>query len=36
MIKRATAEPQGLFDYSIAYIIGKDAILKKLAKAAAK
>jgi len=36
MIKRATAEPQGLFDYSIAYTIAKDAILKKLAKAAAK
>ncbi len=36
MIKRATAEPQGLFDFSIAYIIAKDAILKKLAKAAAK
>jgi hypothetical protein len=36
MIKRATAEPQGLFDYSIAYTIAKEAILKKLAKAAAK
>jgi hypothetical protein len=36
MIKRATAEPQGLFDYSIAYTIAKDQILKKLAKAAAK
>jgi hypothetical protein len=36
MIKRATAEPQGLFDYSIAYDIGKTAILKKLAKATAK
>lgn len=36
MIKRATAEPQGLFDYSIAYSIAKDQILKKLAKAAAK
>jgi len=36
MIKRATHEPQGLFDYSIAYTIAKDAILKKLAKAAAK
>jgi len=36
MIKRATAEPQGLFDYSIAFTIAKDAILKKLAKAAAK
>jgi methylene-tetrahydromethanopterin dehydrogenase len=36
MIKRATAEPQGLFDYSIAYSIAKDHILKKLAKAAAK
>ena len=36
MIKRATTEPQGLFDYSIAYTIAKDAILKKLAKAAAK
>jgi hypothetical protein len=32
MIKRATAEPQGLFDYAIAYTIAKDAILKKLAK----
>jgi methylene-tetrahydromethanopterin dehydrogenase len=36
MIKRATAEPQGLFDYAVAYEIGKTAILKKLAKAAAK
>jgi len=36
MIKRATLEPQGLFDYAIAYDIGKTAILKKLAKAAAK
>ncbi|MCL4429124.1 MAG: methylenetetrahydrofolate dehydrogenase [Chloroflexi bacterium] len=36
MIKRATAEPSGLFDYAIAYTIAKDAILKKLAKAAAK
>ncbi len=36
MIKRATIEPQGLFDYSIAYTIAKDQILKKLAKAAAK
>jgi methylene-tetrahydromethanopterin dehydrogenase len=36
MIKRATAEPAGLFDYAIAYTIAKDAILKKLAKAAAK
>ena len=33
MIKRAAAEPQGLFDYSIAYTIAKDQILKKLAKA---
>jgi len=33
MIKRATMEPQGLFDYAIAYEIGKDKILKKLAKA---
>ncbi|MGF3522187.1 MAG: methylene-tetrahydromethanopterin dehydrogenase N-terminal domain-containing protein [Candidatus Bathyarchaeia archaeon] len=32
MIKRATEAPQGLFDYSIAYEIGKAAILKKLAK----
>ncbi|MCX8150033.1 MAG: methylenetetrahydromethanopterin dehydrogenase [Candidatus Bathyarchaeota archaeon] len=32
MIKRATEAPQGLFDYSIAYEIGKTAILKKLAK----
>jgi hypothetical protein len=36
MIKRATNEPSGLFDYSIAYTIAKDQILKKLAKAAAK
>ncbi len=36
MIKRAAAEPQGLFDYSIAYDIAKTNILKKLAKAAAK
>ena len=36
MIKRATTEPQGLFDYAIAYDIGKTAVLKKLAKAAAK
>jgi hypothetical protein len=36
MIKRATAEPQGLFDYAIAYTIAKDQILKKLAKAATK
>jgi hypothetical protein len=36
MIKRATAEPQGLFYYSIAYNIAKKSILKKLAKAAAK
>ncbi len=36
MIKRATAEPQGLFDYSIAFTIAKEQILKKLAKAAAK
>jgi hypothetical protein len=34
MIKRATLEPQGLFDYAVAYEIGKNAILKKLAKAA--
>ena len=36
MIKRATMEPQGLFDYAIAYEIGKTSVLKKLAKAAAK
>ena len=36
MINRAVAEAQGLFDYSIAYTIAKDAILKKLAKAATK
>lgn len=36
MIKRATMEPQGLFDYAVAYDIGKTAVLKKLAKAAAK
>ena len=34
MIKRATLEPQGLFDYAVAYEIGKNSILKKLAKAA--
>lgn len=34
MIKRATMEPQGLFDYAIAYEIAKAAILKKLAKQA--
>jgi len=33
MIKRATTEPQGLFDYAIAYEIGKASIMKKLAKA---
>jgi len=33
MIKRATMEPQGLFDYAIAYEIGKNSVLKKLAKA---
>ena len=33
MIKRATEAPQGLFDYAIAYDIGKAQILKKLAKA---
>src|SRR3972149_10644631 len=33
MIKRATAAPQGLFDYAIAYDIGKTQVLKKLAKA---
>ncbi len=32
MIKSATAEPQGLFDYAIAYEIGKNKIMKKLAK----
>jgi hypothetical protein len=32
MIKRATIEPQGLFDYGVAYDIGKNSILKKLAK----
>ena len=36
MIKQATAAKDGLFDYSIAYTIAKDQILKKLAKAAAK
>ena len=35
MIKRATAEPQGLFDYAIAYDIGKQNIIKKIAKAKA-
>jgi hypothetical protein len=34
MIKRATMEPQGLFDYAVAYEIGKASVLKKLAKAA--
>ena len=33
MIARATMEPQGLFDYAVAYEIGKNSILKKLAKA---
>jgi methylene-tetrahydromethanopterin dehydrogenase len=33
MIKRATEAASGLFDYSIAYDIGKAQILKKLAKA---
>ena len=32
LIKRATAEPRGLFDYSAAYDIGKTAVLKKHAK----
>jgi methylene-tetrahydromethanopterin dehydrogenase len=36
MINRATAAKDGLFDYAIAYTIAKEAILKKLAKAAAK
>ena len=36
MIKRATEAPQGLFDYSMAYDIGKTQILKKLAKAKAE
>jgi len=36
MIKRATEAPQGIFDYSIAYDIGKTQILKKLAKAKAE
>jgi methylene-tetrahydromethanopterin dehydrogenase len=36
MIKRATAEPSGLFDYAIAYTIAKEAILKKLAKVTVK
>lgn len=35
MIKRATEAPQGLFDYAIAYDIGKAQILKKLAKSKA-
>jgi hypothetical protein len=34
LIKRATEEPKGLFDYKIAYEIGKNSVLKKLAKAA--
>jgi len=33
MIKRAAAEPQGLFDYAVAYDIAKTKVLKKLAKA---
>lgn len=33
MIKRATEAPQGLFDYAIAYDIGKANVLKKIAKA---
>jgi hypothetical protein len=32
LIKKATLEPKGLFHYDIAYDIGKQAILKKLAK----
>ncbi len=36
MIKRAAEAPQGLFDYSIAYDIGKTQIMKKLAKAKAE
>jgi hypothetical protein len=34
LIKRATEEPKGLFDYEKAYEIGKNSVLKKLAKAA--
>jgi hypothetical protein len=34
LIKRATMEPKGLFDYAAAYEIGKNSVLKKLAKAA--
>jgi hypothetical protein len=34
LIKRATGEPKGLFDYEVAYEIGKNSVLKKLAKAA--
>jgi methylene-tetrahydromethanopterin dehydrogenase len=34
LIKRATEEPKGLFDYGVAYEIGKNSVLKKLAKAA--
>jgi methylene-tetrahydromethanopterin dehydrogenase len=33
LIKRATEEPKGIFDYVVAYNIGKSAVLKKLAKA---
>jgi hypothetical protein len=36
MIKRATEAPQGIFDYSIAYDLGKTQIIKKLAKAKAE
>jgi methylene-tetrahydromethanopterin dehydrogenase len=32
LIKRATDEPKGIFDYAVAYDIGKSAVLKKLAK----
>ena len=36
MIKKAAAEPKGLFDYALAYDIGKTQVLKKLAKAKAE
>ena len=36
LIKRAAQEPKGVFDYAIAYDIGKKAMLKRLEKLAAK
>lgn len=34
LIKRAAASPKGLFDYAVAYEIGKKSVLKKLEKIA--